>query len=243
MKQLIYGRNAVKEWLDSNLPVLRLLLAKESSVKSVDEIYTYVKKKNIIINHYPKSKLDKILGDVRHQGIAAEVELPPYSEIEDIFAIAKEKGEPLFISVLDDIQDPRNFGAIIRTADGAGMHGIIIPKDRAVGLTPTVIKTSSGAAAHIPIVQVTNLVRTMKDLKKEGLWFACCEQNSKSLYYNIDFKGPIGLVLGSEGSGIRRLVKEECDFFASIPMYGKMDSLNVSVAAAIMFYEVKRQRR
>jgi len=242
MKQLIYGRNTVKEWLDSELSVSRILMSKESRGKIIDAIFSHAKKRTIQINQFPKSKLDEILGDVRHQGVAAEVKLPPYSALEDIFTIAEEKGEPLFLAVLDDIQDPRNFGAIIRSADGAGVHGIIIPRDKAVGLTPAVVKTSSGAAAHVPIVRVTNLVRTIKDLKKKGLWFVGCEENSDSLYHEMDFKGSIGIVMGSEGSGIRRLVKEHCDFLTSIPMFGKINSLNVSVAAALMFYEVRRQR-
>jgi 23S rRNA (guanosine2251-2'-O)-methyltransferase len=243
MRQIIYGLNAVKEWLESDLSVLRLLISREGSGKSMDAIYLHAKRKNIQIDHYARSKLDEMLRDVRHQGVAAEVELPPYSGMEDIFAIAMKREEPPFIAILDDIQDPRNLGAIIRSADGAGVHGIIVPRDKAAGLTPSVVKTSAGAAAYVPIVRVTNLVRTIQDLKKEGLWFVGCEESTQSLYHEIDLKGPVGIVFGSEGAGIRRLVKEQCDFLTSIPMLGKMSSLNVSVAAAILFYEVRRQRQ
>ena len=200
MKQFIYGRNAVFEWLESDLSLSSILISKEGKGKTVDAIYSLAKRKNIPVKQYPKSALDDMLGAIRHQGVAAEVKLPSYSALEDIYTIAEKRNEPLFIAVLDDVQDPRNFGAIIRSADGAGVHGVIIPKDRAVGLTPAVVKTSAGAAVHVPVVRVTNLVRTIKEHKKKGLWFVGCEENSDSLYHQIDFKGPIGIVLGSEGT-------------------------------------------
>lgn len=242
MKNMIYGRNSVKEWIDSSLNISQILISQDSHGKVIHDILTHANKHAIQVNKYPKHKFDEMMGNARHQGIAAKVKLPPYSEIEDIFALAKEKNEPVCLAILDHIQDPHNLGAIIRSADGAGIHGVIIPKDQSVGITPAVLKTSAGAALHIPIVMVTNLVRTMKELKDQGLWFTGCSEHTDKTYYEMDYKGPTGLVLGNEGAGLRRLVKEECDFLAAIPMRGKINSLNVSVAASVMFYEVRRQR-
>jgi 23S rRNA (guanosine2251-2'-O)-methyltransferase len=174
--------------------------------------------------------------------VAARIVLPDYVEIEDILERARAANEPPLIAVLDCVQDPGNFGAILRSADGAGVHGIIIPKDNAAPLTPAVFKASAGAAAHVAIARVTNLTRAISDLQKEGLWFVATDQDAPKLYTEIDLKGPIGLVLGSEGKGVRRLVAEQCDFMARIPLRGQVSSLNVSAAAAVLFFESRRQR-
>lgn len=242
MKKMIYGRNAIKEWIDSKLEISQILISEDSHGKIIQDILSHANKYAIQIKKYPKHKFDEMMGNARHQGIAANVQLPSYSVMEDIFKLAKDSDEPVCLAILDHIQDPHNLGAIIRSAEGAGIHGIVIPKDQSVGMTPAVLKTSAGAALHVPIVQVINLVRTMKSLKDKGLWFIGCSEHTDKSYYEMDFKGPIGLVLGNEGSGIKRLVKEECDFLAAIPMKGKIQSLNVSVAASVMFYEIRRQR-
>ncbi len=243
MKNMIYGRNAVKEWLEAELEVSQILIAQDSHGKNIHEIMQMAQKRQLPVKAYPQKNFEDIVEHPRHQGIAAKVKLPPYAELEDIFKRAKESGEPVCLAILDQIQDPHNLGAIIRSADGAGIHGIIIPKDHSAGITPAVLKTSAGAALYLPVVMVTNLVRTMKALKDKGVWFTGCSEHTDKTYYEMDFKGPTGLVLGNEGFGIKRLVRKECDFLAAIPMKGKISSLNVSVAASVMFYEVRRQRK
>jgi 23S rRNA (guanosine2251-2'-O)-methyltransferase len=182
------------------------------------------------------------MGHDRHQGVAAQVEMPPYAEMDDLFHQAQKRKEAPFFALLDGVQDPQNLGAIIRSADGAGVHGSISPKDNAVGYTPAVLKASAGAAAYVPVVQVTNLVRTMNALKEAGLWLTGTDHTGDRFYTEIDYKGPLGIVMGSEGKGLRRLVLESCDFLAAIPMKGHVNSLNVSVASALMFFEARRQR-
>ena len=177
----------------------------------------------------------------QHQGVIAYAAAYEYAEVDEILAAADEKGQAPFILLLDGIEDPHNLGAIIRTAHQAGAHGIIIPKRRAVGLTATVAKTSAGAINYLPVAKVTNISVTIEELKKKGMWFVCADMDGE-LMYNLDLKGPIGLIIGSEGEGVSRLVKEKCDFVANIPMYGQVDSLNASVAAGIMAYEIVRQR-
>jgi 23S rRNA (guanosine2251-2'-O)-methyltransferase len=242
MSQLIYGRNAVKEWLSADLPVDKIWASRESGGSSLRDIESMAEKRHIRIYRVPRSELDERLGSVRHQGIAAEIRLPRFVPMEKLIEQAKQKNEPALLAVLDGIQDPHNVGAIIRSAEGAGVHGVIIPKDRAAGLTPGVLKASAGAAAHIPVARVTNLVRTLEDLKKEGLWIIGADQGTSSHFEQIDYTGPVAIVLGAEGKGMRRLVKKNCDFFASIPMYGKINSLNVSVSAALFFFEARTQR-
>ena len=194
-----------------------------------------------IINYVSKERLDQLSETHAHQGVIAQVAAYEYSTVEDILAKAEEKGEPPFLILLDNVEDPHNLGAIIRTANLAGAHGVIIPKRRAVGLTSTVAKTSAGAINYTPVAKVTNLVRTMEELKQKGIWFVCADMGGESMY-RMNLTGPIGLVIGNEGEGVSRLVREACDFIASIPMKGDIDSLNASVAAGVLAYEIVRQR-
>ena len=193
------------------------------------------------MNFVAKERLDQLSETKKHQGVIAMAAAYTYATVEDILQNAKDKGEAPFIILLDNIEDPHNLGAIIRTANLAGAHGVIIPKRRAVGLTGTVAKTSAGAINYTPVAKVTNLTNTIKELKEEGLWFVCADMGGTTMY-DLDLKGPIGLVIGSEGEGVSKLVKENCDFVASIPMKGDIDSLNASVAAGVLAYEILRQR-
>ena len=193
------------------------------------------------VKYVTKQRLDQMSETGRHQGVIAEIAAYSYSEMEDLFKKAEEKGEDPFFVLLDGIEDPHNLGAIIRTANLAGAHGVIIPKDRAVGLTATVAKASAGAINYTPVVKVTNMVRTMEQLAEKGLWFVCADMDGTTMT-ELNLKGPIGLVIGAEGSGVSRLVKEKCDMVASIPMKGEIDSLNASVAMGVLAYEIVRQR-
>lgn len=188
-----------------------------------------------------KERLDRLANSGHHQGVVAQAAAYEYAEVEDILNAAKEKGEAPFIFILDEIEDPHNLGAIIRTANLCGAHGVIIPKRRAVGLTATVAKTSAGAVNYTPVAKVTNIAKTIEELKKEGMWFVCADMDGQTMY-DLNLTGPIGLVIGNEGAGVSRLVKEKCDFTASIPMKGDIDSLNASVAAGVLAYEIVRQR-
>ena len=199
------------------------------------------RKHDTIINYVAKERLDQMSGTGKHQGVIAQAAAYEYSELEDIFRKAEEKGEPPFIFLLDEIEDPHNLGAIIRTANLAGAHGVIIPKRRASGLTSTVVKASAGALNYTPVVKVTNLVKTIEELKKRGLWFVCADMDGTQMY-ELNLTGPIGLVIGNEGDGVSRLVREACDYVAAIPMKGDIDSLNASVAAGVLAYEIVRQR-
>ena len=235
------GRNAVLEALRSGRDMEKLLVQKGNVEGTIKRIVAQAAEKGIVIQEVSRQKLDELSQTKNHQGVIALVSAQNYAEVEDILAAAREKGEEPFLILLDGITDPHNLGAILRTAECAGAHGVIIPKRRSVGLNATVGKTSAGAIAYIPVARVTNLVKTMEQLKKEGLWFACADMGECD-YFDANLKGPIGLVIGSEGEGVGRLVKENCDFTASIPMYGKISSLNASVAAALLMYEVVRQR-
>ena len=197
--------------------------------------------RSTIINYVAKERLDQLSETGKHQGVIAFAAAYKYAEVEDILELAREKGEPPFLFILDGIEDPHNLGAIIRTANQAGAHGVIIPKRRAVGLTSTVAKTSAGAINYTPVAKVTNISATIEELKEKGLWFVCADMGGE-LMYRMNLKGPIGLVIGSEGDGVSRLVKEKCDYIASIPMKGDIDSLNASVAAGVLAYEIVRQR-
>lgn len=194
-----------------------------------------------MVRFVSKERLDQMSETGKHQGVIAYAAAYEYAEVEDILELAREKNEKPFVFILDNIEDPHNLGAIIRTANLAGAHGVIIPKNRAVGLTATVAKTSAGALNFTPVARVTNLVKTMEQLKKEGMWFVCADMDGTTMY-ELDLKGSIGLVIGNEGEGVGRLVKENCDFVASIPMKGDIDSLNASVAAGVLAYEIVRQR-
>lgn len=194
-----------------------------------------------MIKYVKKEKLDQLSETGKHQGVIAMTAAYNYAEVEDILEAAREKGEPPFLVLLDNIEDPHNLGAIIRTANLAGAHGVIIPKNRAVGLTATVARTSAGAINYTPVAKVTNLARTIENLKKEGIWFVCADMGGTQMY-DLDLKGAVGLVIGNEGNGVSKLVREKCDFIASIPMQGNIDSLNASVAAGVLAYEIVRQR-
>jgi 23S rRNA (guanosine2251-2'-O)-methyltransferase len=237
----IEGRNAVLEAIRAGKTIDRLFVLRGNQDGPIRTIIDKAKKLDTIINFVAKERLDQISLTGKHQGVIAYAAAYEYAQVEDILEAAKEKGEPLFILLLDSIEDPHNLGAIIRTAHQAGAHGIIIPKRRAVGLTATVAKTSAGAINYLPVAKVTNISVTIEELKKEGIWFACADMDGEMMY-NVDLKGPIGLVIGSEGEGVGRLIKEKCDFVVKIPMYGQVDSLNASVAAGILSYEIVRQR-
>ena len=209
--------------------------------RQVRTIVREAKKHDTIIQFVEKERLSQLSETGKHQGVVAFAAAYEYAEVEDMLELARQKGEDPFLILLDNIEDPHNLGAIIRTANLAGAHGVIIPKRRAVGLTATVAKTSAGALNYTPVAKVTNLVKTMEELKERGLWFVCADMGGESMY-RLNLKGPIGLVIGSEGEGVGRLVKETCDFVAGIPMRGDIDSLNASVAAGVLAYEIVRQR-
>ncbi len=237
----IEGRNAVLEAFRSGKTIDRLFVQDGCKDGPVQTIVREAKKQDTVIQFVPKERLDQISGDGHHQGVVAYAAAYRYAEVEDMLAAAREKGEPPFLFLLDGIEDPHNLGAIIRTANLAGAHGVIIPKRRAVGLTATVAKTSAGALNYTPVAKVTNLGATIDELKKQGLWFVCADMGGEVMY-RLNLKGPIGLVIGNEGSGVSRLVKEKCDMTAAIPMKGDIDSLNASVAAGVLAYEIVRQR-
>lgn len=237
----IEGRNAVMEAFRSGKTIDKLFVLKNCQDGPVNSILREARKHDVIVSFVAKERLDQMSKTGKHQGVIASAAAYEYAEVEDILNLAREKGEPPFIFLLDNIEDPHNLGAIIRTANLAGAHGVIIPKRHAVGLTATVAKTSAGALNYTPVAKVTNLGATMEELKKEGLWFVCADMGGTTMY-DLNLTGPIGLVIGNEGEGVGRLVKEKCDFVASIPMKGDIDSLNASVAAGVLAYEVVRQR-
>ena len=237
----IEGRNAVMEAFRSGKTIDKLFVLKNCQDGPVNSILREARKHDVIVSFVAKERLDQMSKTGKHQGVIASAAAYEYAEVEDILNLAREKGEPPFIFLLDNIEDPHNLGAIIRTANLAGAHGVIIPKRHAVGLTATVAKTSAGALNYTPVAKVTNLSATMEELKKEGLWFVCADMGGTTMY-DLNLTGPIGLVIGNEGEGVSRLVKEACDFTASIPMKGDIDSLNASVAAGVLAYEIVRQR-
>ncbi len=238
---VIEGRNAVLEAFRSGKTIDKLFVLEGCHDGPVNSILRESKKQQTIVKFVTKERLDGMSDTGKHQGVIAVAAAYEYAMVEDILENARKKGEPPFILLLDNIEDPHNLGAIIRTANLAGAHGVIIPKRRAAGLTATVAKTSAGALNYTPVAKVTNLAGTIEELKKEGLWFVCADMDGE-LMYSLDLKGPIGLVIGNEGEGVGRLVKEKCDFVASVPMKGEIDSLNASVAAGVLAYEIVRQR-
>ena len=237
----IEGRNAVIEAFRSGKTIDKLYIMDGCQDGPVMTIKREAKKQDTLVKYVAKERLDQISETGRHQGVIAIAAAYEYAEVDDILAAAEEKGEAPFLFLLDNIEDPHNLGAIIRTANLRREHGVIIPKNRAVGLTATVAKASAGALNYTPVARVTNLGQTIDTLKKEGLWFVCADMDGTTMY-ELDLKGPIGLVIGSEGQGVGRLVKEKCDMTASIPMKGNIDSLNASVAAGVLAYEIVRQR-
>lgn len=241
MSEQIEGRNAVLEAFRSGKCVDKLFILDGCQDGPVRTIAREARKTDTIINYVSKERLDQLSETRAHQGVIAQVAAYEYSTVEEILARAEEKGEPPFLILLDNVEDPHNLGAIIRTANLAGAHGVIIPKRRAVGLTSTVAKTSAGAINYTPVAKVTNIVRTIEELKEKGIWFVCADMGGETMY-DLDLTGPMGLVIGNEGEGVSRLVREACDFIASIPMKGDIDSLNASVAAGVLAYEIVRQR-
>lgn len=238
----IEGRNAVLEAFRSGKTIDKLFVLDGCKDGPVQSIMREARKSDTIVNFVTKERLDQISETKKHQGVIAYAAAYHYAEVDDILNRAREKGEPPFLILLDNIEDPHNLGAIIRTANLVGAHGVIIPKRRAVGLTATVAKASAGAINYTPVAKVTNLSQTMKELKKEGIWFVCADMGGAPMY-DLDLTGPMGLVIGNEGEGVSKLVKENCDFVASIPMQGDIDSLNASVACGVLAYEMLRQRR
>lgn len=237
----IEGRNAVIEAFRSGKTIDKVFILDGCQDGPIATIKREAKKHDTMIKFVAKERLDQMSETGKHQGVIAYAAAYEYAQVEDMLKLAEEKGEPPFLILLDNIEDPHNLGAIIRTANLAGAHGVIIPKNRAVGLTATVARTSAGALNYTPVAKVTNIAKTIEELKKEGLWFVCADMGGTQMY-QLDLKGPIGLVIGNEGEGVGRLVKEKCDFIASIPMKGDIDSLNASVAAGVLAYEIVRQR-
>ena len=237
----IEGRNAVTEAFRAGRSIDRVYILDGCQDGSVMTIKREARKQDVPIKYVTKERLDQMSETGKHQGVIASAAAYGYTELEDILRRAKEKDEPPFLILLDNIADPHNLGAIIRTANLAGAHGVVIPKNRAVGLTAVVARTSAGALNYTPVARVTNLAKTIDELKEKGLWFVCADMDGTRMY-DLNLKGPIGLVIGSEGEGVGRLVKEKCDMVAAIPMKGDIDSLNASVAAGVMAYEILRQR-
>lgn len=237
----IEGRNAVTEAFRSGKTIDKLFVLDGCHDGAVNTIKTLARKQDTIVSYVTKERLDQMSSTGKHQGVIAQAAAYAYAEVEDILQAAKDKGEPPFIFLLDGIEDPHNLGAIIRTANLCGAHGVIIPKRRAAGLTAAVVKASAGAINYTPVAKVTNMIQTIEDLNKQGIWFVCGDMEGEVMYQH-NLTGPIGLVVGNEGKGVSRLVKQKCDYVASIPMKGDIDSLNASVAAGVLAYEIVRQR-
>ncbi len=241
IENYIEGRNPVIEAFRSGKVIDKLYILDGCNDGPIMTIKREAKKKDTFIKYVSRERLDMMSETGMHQGVIAYTAAYEYSELEDIFALAESKGEPPFVYILDNIEDPHNLGAIIRTANLSGAHGVIIPKNRAVGLTSTVARTSAGALNYTPVVRVTNITKTIEELKKRGMWFVCADMGGDTMY-DLNLTGSIGLVIGNEGDGVSRLVKEACDYVASIPMKGDIDSLNASVAAGVLGFEIVRQR-
>ena len=237
----IEGRNAVLEAFRAGKTIDKLYVLKGCQDGPVNSILREARKQDTVVSFVTKERLDQMSETGKHQGVIASAAAYEYADVEDILRLAEERGEAPFLILLDNIEDPHNLGAIIRTANLAGAHGVIIPKRRAAGLTATVAKASAGALNYTPVAKVTNLGKTMEELKERGIWFVCADMRG-TVMYDVDLKGPIGLVIGSEGEGVDRLIREKCDLTASIPMKGDIDSLNASVAAGVLAYEIVRQR-
>lgn len=240
-ESVIEGRNAVIEAFRSGKTIDKLFILDGCKDGPVSTVVREAKKHDTIINYVKRERLDEMSVTGKHQGVIAYVAAYEYVTVDDIIKIARDKNEDPFIFILDNIEDPHNLGAIIRTANLAGAHGVIIPKRRAVGLTSTVARTSAGAINYTPVAKVTNISNTIEELKKEGMWFACADMDG-DVMYNCNLTGPLGIVIGNEGEGVSRLVKEKCDYVVKIPMKGDIDSLNASVAAGVLAFEIVRQR-
>ncbi|MCC5910795.1 MAG: 23S rRNA (guanosine(2251)-2'-O)-methyltransferase RlmB [Clostridiaceae bacterium] len=239
----IEGRNPVIEAIKSGREIDKILVAKGTKEGSINKIIGMAKDSGIMLQYVERQKLNEVAESNNHQGVVALVAAYKYSELEDILAIAKQKNEEPFVLILDEIMDPHNLGSIMRTADAVGAHGVVIPKRRSVGLTATVAKTSAGAIEYVPVAKVSNIAQTIDKLKQEGLWVMGADMSGEEDYFDRDLTGSIALVIGSEGKGISRLIKEKCDFLVKIPMAGRVTSLNASVAAATLMFEIVRQRK
>lgn len=240
-EDIIMGKNPVIEALKSGRDINKILIAEGSQGGQMQQVIGLAKASNVFVQFVPKKKLDQI-AEGNHQGVIAQVAAYQYAELDDLFHAAEKKNEAPFFLLLDEIEDPHNLGSIMRTADAVGAHGIIIPKRRAVGLTATVAKASTGAIEHIPVVRVTNMARTIDELKEKGVWIAGTDAKGREDYRQFDGTLPLGLVIGSEGKGMGRLIRDKCDFLIHLPMSGHVTSLNASVAAALLMYEVHRKR-
>lgn len=238
---LIEGRNSVLEAIKSGREIDKLFIQRGANEGSIRQIIAMAKERGLLIKEVDKAKLDGLSATNNHQGVIASAALYKYYDVKEILDMAKALNEDPFIVILDEISDPQNLGSILRSCEGAGVHGVIIPKRRAASLTPIVAKISAGAIEYVPVAKVTNIAQTIELLKKEGIWIACAEMGGQP-YYKQDMTGPIGVVIGSEGEGVGRLIKEKCDYTVSIPMQGKISSLNAAVSAAVVVYDIKRQR-
>ncbi|GAA0380800.1 23S rRNA (guanosine(2251)-2'-O)-methyltransferase RlmB [Bacillus horti] len=241
-EEWIGGKNPILEALRAERPINKIWVAENSVQGAMKELLQLAKAQNIVVQNAPKKKLDQLAGEITHQGVLASVAAYEYAEIDDLFARAKEKNEDPFFLILDEIEDPHNLGSILRTADATGVHGVIIPKRRAVGLTATVAKASAGAIEYVPVARVTNIAQTIDELKDRGVWIAGTDAQGKEDYRQATFGLPIALVIGSEGKGIGRLILKKCDFTIQLPLVGHVNSLNASVAASVLMYEVFRRR-
>lgn len=242
MANLIFGKQPVLEALKSEMPIEKVFILHSTHTDTAGKIRFMAKRKGVPVVEIDSEKLREMAPEEHTQGVVALVSSKSYVELEDMLDIARNRGEQPLLLILDEIEDPHNLGALIRTADCAGVHGVIIPKHHSASVNETVTKTSAGATAHVPVSRVTNIVQTIEGLKTHGLWIIGSEMNSKESLYDVDYRGPIALVIGNEGKGIRRLVKEKCDFLVKIPMYGKLDSLNASVSGALLMFEAARMR-
>ena len=239
---VLVGRNAVTEALKSGRGINKLWIASGDREGSVSEIAALAKERGIVVQYVERAKIESLAGGHRHQGVLAYVAPVPYAELDDILKAAEEKGEAPFLVLLDELEDPHNLGALLRTADATGVHGILIPKRRSVSLNATVAKTSAGAVEYVPVARIGNIAQTLMKLKEKGFWVAGADMDGEKAYYEADLTGPLVLVVGSEGRGMSRLTKEACDFIVSMPMVGRINSLNASVAGSILMYESMRQR-
>ncbi|MBB6451438.1 23S rRNA (guanosine2251-2'-O)-methyltransferase [Geomicrobium halophilum] len=238
----LIGRNPVLEALQSSSSVQKIWVAEGIKKASIQAIISKAKEKNIVIQYVPRQKIDQLTGQKNHQGIAASISAYEYAELDTLFERAAQKEQAPFFLILDGIEDPQNLGSILRSADAAGADGVIVPKHGACGLTRTVAKASTGAIEHVPVVKVTNLSRTMAELKKQGLWMVGSDARGQADYRELDGDMPIALVIGSEGKGMSRLVRESCDFLFRIPLLGEVSSLNAAVSCSLLMYEVQRKR-
>ena len=241
MAKFAVGRNQVQEALGAGL-VEKVYVARGSRGKPIAEVWRAARAARVPVMEVSRRKLEELAGGVRNQGVVGSLAEVPYSSLEEILGAAEERGEKPFLALLDQVQDPHNLGAIIRSAEACGLHGVVVTSRRSAGMSEAVFRTSAGAAAHLPVAKVANLSHTVETLKKKRIWVAAADQDAEKTCYEADLTGPLAIVVGGEGKGIRRLVKEHCDFTVRIPMAGKVNSLNASVAAAVVFFEAKRQR-